>query len=53
MKMERKIVPEIMEWTNPVNLVPSFTEKGDLSLSFSFFNEDEAETLKDAASLPF
>ena len=35
------------------DLVPLFTERGYLSLSFSFFNEDDVETLKGAGSSPF
>ena len=34
------------------NLIPSFTEKGELVLSFTFFSEDEVEGLKDVDS-PF
>ena len=34
------------EKRKPTDLVPSFTEKGELSLSFSFFSEDEVEVLK-------
>ena len=34
------------------SLIPSFTEKGELSLSFAFFDEDEVEVLKDVDS-PF
>ena len=33
-------------------MIPLFTEKGDLSLSFTFFNEDEVEVLKSVGS-PF
>ena len=29
------------------SLIPSFTKKGELSLSFAFFDEDEAEVLKE------
>ena len=32
------------------NIIPSFTEKGELSLSFTFFSEDEVEILKDLDS---
>ena len=32
------------------SLISSFTEKGELSLSFAFFDEDEAEVLKDVDS---
>ena len=41
------------EGRKPTNLVPSFSKKGDLSLSFTFFNEDEREALKSADSSPF
>ena len=34
------------------NLIPSFTEKGELSLSFTFFDEDEVKALKEI-DLPF
>ena len=34
----------------PRNLIPSFTKEGELSLSFSFFDEDEAEILKEVDS---
>ena len=33
-----------------MSLIPSFTEKGELSLSFTFFDEDEAEVLKEVGS---
>ena len=46
LKIERKISPDIFEEKKPANLIPSFTENGKLSLSFTFFNEDEAEVLK-------
>ena len=32
-------------------MIPSFTEKGELSLSFTFFNEDEVDVLKSVDSL--
>ena len=35
------------EERKPTKVVPSFTEKGELSLSFPFFSEDEVEVLKD------
>ena len=38
------------EERKPKSLIPSFTEKGDLSLSFAFFDEDEAEVLKEVDS---
>ena len=34
------------EERKPWSLIPSFTEKGELSLSFAFFNEDEVDALK-------
>ena len=40
------------EERKPRSFVPSFTEKGELSLSFAFFDEDEAEVLKEVDS-PF
>ena len=40
------------EERKPRSLIPSFTEKGELSLSFAFFDEDEAEVLKEVDS-PF
>ena len=40
------------EERKPTFLIPSFTEKGELSLSFTFFSEDEVEALKDVGS-PF
>ena len=38
------------EERKPRSLIPSFTEKGELSLSFAFFDEDEAEVLKEVDS---
>ena len=38
------------EGRKPRSLIPSFTEKGDLSLSFAFFDEDEVEVLKEIDS---
>ena len=38
------------EERKPTDLVPSFTEKGELSLLFSFFNGDEVEVLKNVDS---
>ena len=35
------------EERKPTNLIPSFTEKGELSLSFAFFSEDEVDVLKE------
>ena len=40
------------EERKPTDLVPSFTEKGELSFSFTFFSKDEVEGLKGADS-PF
>ena len=40
------------EERKPRSLIPSFTEKGELSLSFAFFDEDEVEVLKEVDS-PF
>ena len=40
------------EERKPRRLIPSFTEKGELSLSFAFFDEDEVEILKEVDS-PF
>ena len=36
---------------NQQKMIPSFTEKGELSLSFTFFNEDEVDVLKSVDSL--
>ena len=47
LKTERKVVHDIFEERKPTNLIPSFTEKWELSLSFAFFNEDEVEVLKE------
>ena len=52
LKTEKRVSPGMMEEKKAANLVPSFTEKGDLSVSFEFFNEDEVETMKDIDS-PF
>ena len=40
------------EERKPTKVVPSFTKKGELSLSFTFFSENEVDVLKDAGS-PF
>ena len=40
------------EERKPTNVVPLFTEKGKLSLSFTFFDEDETKVLKEIDS-PF
>ena len=40
------------EKRKPRSLIPSFTEKGELSLSFAFFDEDEVMVLK-GIDLPF
>ena len=40
------------EERKPRSLIPSFTEKGELSLSFAFFDEGEAEVLEEVDS-PF
>ena len=55
LKTERNVVYlKLIEFEGrkPANLVPSFTEKGELALSFTFFSEDEVEALKDVDS-PF
>ena len=49
LKTERKVAflkLTCFEKRKPADLVPSFTEKGELSLSFTFFSEDEVEVLK-------
>ena len=38
------------EERKPRSLIPSLTEKGEFSLSFTFFDEDEAEVLKEVDS---
>ena len=52
LKTERKASFEVLGERKPTNLIPSFTEKGELSLSFTFFNEDEVEIFKEVDS-PF
>ena len=55
LRTERKVVsmePIDFEERKPRSLIPSFTEKGELSLSFTFFDEDEVEVLKEVDS-PF
>ena len=49
LRTERKIASlEVIDFEErkPRSLIPSFTEKGELSLFFAFFDEDEAEVLK-------
>ena len=41
LKTERKASFDIMGERKSTNLIPSFTKNGELSLSFTFFNEDE------------
>ena len=41
LKTERNASFVILGERKPTNLIPSFTKKGELSLSFTFFNEDE------------
>ena len=38
------------EERKPRSLIPSFTKKGEFSLSFTFFDEDEGEVLKEVDS---
>ena len=54
LKVEKGASLEFIDFEErkPTDLVSSFTEKGELSLSFTFFNEDEEEVLKDVDS-PF
>ena len=52
LKTEIKVSSDIFKEKKLANVVPSFTEKGELSLSFTFFDEDEVEALKDV-DLPF
>ena len=54
LKVEKEASLKFMDFEErkPTDLVPSFTEKGELSLSFTFFDEDEVEVLKDVDS-PF
>ena len=51
-KMEASLKFIDFEERKPTNIIPSFTEKGELSLSFTFFSKDEVEGLKGADS-PF
>ena len=41
LKTEKKASFDILGERKSTNLIPSFTENGELSLSFTFFNEDE------------
>ena len=52
LKAERRASLEFIESEErkPINLIPSFTEKGELSLSFTFFSEDEKDVLKEVGS---
>ena len=47
LKTERNASFVILGERKPTNLIPSFTKKGELSLSFTFFNEDEVRVLKE------
>ena len=44
---EASLKPIDFEERKPMNLVPSFTKQGELSVSFGFFDEDEVEVLKE------
>ena len=54
LKVEREASLKFIDFEErkSTDLVPSFTEKGELSLSFAFFSEDEVEVLKGVDS-PF
>ena len=50
-KSEIQLKQVDFEERRPIDLVPLFTGKGELSLSFSFFSEDEKEVLKEVKTL--
>ena len=52
LKTEKRVASQMMEERKPTDLTHSFTKKGDFSLYFTLFNEDEVEALK-GADLPF
>ena len=49
LKVEREASLKFIDFEErkQTDLILSFTEKGELSLSFTFFNKDEVEVLKD------
>ena len=54
LKVEREVSMKFIDFEErkPTNLIPSFTKKGELSVSFTFFSEAEVDVLKDVDS-PF
>ena len=49
LKVEKEASLKVIDFEErkPADLVISFTDKGELSLSFTFFSEDEVDVLKD------
>ena len=53
LKVEKEASLEFIDFEErkPTDFIPSFTKNGELSLSFTFFDEDEMEALKGVGSL--